>query len=59
VIGNLLAMTPSPSAARKVLLIPASDRPSTADAVRRYRIARVETPDPREERFEHLKRMYD
>jgi hypothetical protein len=52
-------MSPSPSAARKILLIPAAERPASADPVRRYRIARVEHPDPREARFAHLKRMYD
>jgi hypothetical protein len=44
-------------AARKILLIPA-ERPRP-DSIRRYRIARVESPDPREARFAHLKRMYD
>ena len=52
-------MSHSPSAARKILLIPAAGRPATADPVRRYRIARVETPDTREKKFGHLKRMYD
>lgn len=52
-------MSPSPSAARKILLIPAAERPATADPVRRYRIARVETPAPRDAKFDHLKRMYD
>ena len=50
-------MSVPPATARKIVLIPA-ERPRP-EAIRRYRIARVETPTPREARFEHLKRMYD
>ena len=52
-------MSQTPSAARRILLIPAAGRPATADPVRRYKIARVEHADPRDARFAHLKRMYD
>jgi hypothetical protein len=56
------AMT-SPSAARRLVLVPAAPRADRSDAaVRRYRLARLRLEGrdvPRSERLDHLRRTYD
>jgi hypothetical protein len=63
--GSIMLPMPTPSAARRLVLVPAAtsprDRPVTP-GVRRFRLAqlRLEGRDvPRSERFTHLKRAYD
>ena len=57
--GQTTGDPPAP-AARRLVLVPASDR--SDELVRRYRLARLRL-EPREtrgdQRFEHLKRTYD